>query len=82
LYPPVPVYNYRWNPQVQKKVITDINKFFDRNRHVCLVLISSNAQLVLPVSVNKGMLLTPAWEIESPSWSGERPDYDPSAAIY
>lgn len=73
LYPPVPVYNYRWDHQVQKKVIPDINKFFDRNRHVCLLLISSNAQMALPVSVKEQMVLTPAWEIESPSWSGERP---------
>lgn len=81
LYPPVPVHNYQWNPQVQKKVVSDLNKFFDRNRHVCLLLISSNDQLALPISENEAVVLTPAWEIESPYWSGERPDYDPSASI-
>lgn len=34
LYPPVPRHNYRWDPQVQKKVIPDINKRFDRYIHI------------------------------------------------
>jgi len=82
LYPPVPVYNYNRDSQIQKKVIPDLNRFFDRNRHVCVILISSYAQLALPMGGNKQTVLTPAWEIESPYWSGERPDYDPSAPSY
>jgi hypothetical protein len=77
LYPPVPVYDYRRNPAVQKRVIPSLEKFFERNRHVCLVLISSNAQLPMPISNTKQTIMTPAWEVESQYWSGERPDYYP-----
>ena len=75
LYPPVPVHDYKRNPAVQKRVIPSLQKFFERNRHVCLVLISSNAQLPIPISRTKQTVLTPAWEIESQYWSDERPDY-------
>jgi hypothetical protein len=75
LYPPVPVYDYQRNSAVQKRVIPALERFFERNRHVCLILISSNAQLPIPLSSTKQTILTPAWEVESQYWSGERPDY-------
>ena len=65
--------------RIQKKVVPDLGDFFDRHRHVCLVLISSYAQQAFPVGDNKQIVATPAWELESPYWSGERPDYDPLA---
>ena len=81
LYPLVPVYDYRRNPAVQKKVISDLEKFFERKRHVCLILISSYAQLPMPLSKTKQTILTPAWEVESQYWSGKRPDYYPENSL-
>jgi hypothetical protein len=81
LYPPVPVYDYKRNPAVQKRVIPSLERFFQRNRHVCLILISSNAQLPMPVSSTKQIIMTPAWEVESQYWSGERPDYYPADSL-
>ena len=81
LYPPVPVYDYQRNPAVQKRVIPALKKFFERNRHVCLILISSYAQLPMPISKTKQTILTPAWEVESQYWSGERPDYYPENSL-
>lgn len=77
LYPPAPVHDYEITPGVQKRVIPALQDFFTRHRHVCLVLISSNAQFPLPVSTTMQTILTPAYEVESQHWSGERPDYDP-----
>ena len=80
LYPPVPVYDYRLSPVIQKSVMPALTEFFNRNRHVCLILISSNAQLPIPVSDTRQVIATPAWEVESQHWSGERPDYYPTNA--
>ena len=82
LYPHVPVHEYVRIPHIQKKVRPDLKEYFNRNRHVCLVLISSNAQQVFWLGGNKQAVATPAWELESQHWSGERPDYDPSAPYY
>jgi len=79
LYPHVPVQEYIRIPQIQKKGRPDLERYLDRNRHVCLILISSNAQQLFWLGGDQGAIATPAWEIESQHWSGERPDYDPSA---
>ena len=79
LYPPMFIHDYVKNPWIQNKVVPDLGKFFDRNRHVCLVLISSNPQQPFLVGDNKQSVATPAWELKSQFWKGERPDYYPSA---
>lgn len=73
LYPPVPVHQYVYDQAVQKKVLPDLTKFFDRHRHICFISISSYAQIAVPVGGNMQKVMTPSWEVESQHWSGERP---------
>ncbi len=80
LYPHVPVHEYIRDRRIQNKVVPDLQEFFNRHRHVCLVLISSFAQQLFWLGGNLQTLGTPAWEIESQHWSGERPDYYPTAS--
>ena len=78
LYPPVDVHDFAKNKKTHDKLEADFQKFFDKNRHVCLVLVSSYRQQAFWAGGNKQTIATPAWEIESQHWKGERPDYDPS----
>ncbi len=82
LYPPFDVHGFAKNKQTHDKLNADFYKFFDNNRHVCLVLISSYGQRAFWVGGDKQTIATPAWEIESQHWQGERPDYDPSGVGY
>jgi len=77
VYLPVDIHSYVKSTRIQKRVLPDLGNFFDRYRHVCLVLISSYAQQPFLVGENTQMVATPAWELESQYWNGERPDFYP-----
>jgi len=82
LYPPMDVHGLATNKITHDKLNADFHKFFDKNRHVCLVLVSSYAQQAFWAGGNKQTIATPAWEIESQHWQGERPDYYPYGVNY